>query len=69
MVKTLQKLERHCDKTTHDLAKAITLKNEVDHTVHEMEEITKKDKSRWEFPDSGANKENKESEVEALETM
>jgi hypothetical protein len=46
MVKTLQKLERHCDKTTHDLAKAITLKNEVDHTVHEMEEITKKDKSR-----------------------
>jgi hypothetical protein len=41
----------------------------VDHTVHEMEEITKKDKSRWEFPDSGANKENKESEVEALETM
>ena len=42
MVKTLRKFERRRDKTTRDLAKAITLKDEADRDVREMDDITKR---------------------------
>jgi hypothetical protein len=41
-MKTLRKFERRHDKTTRDLAKAMTLKDEADHNVREMDDITKR---------------------------